>query len=158
MTKEALIRSAVVTITDEGRKSQRGASIKTLEIRFSTGYLFRWEWAFEKDLVPEAIAYRVNNAAIMAYEELHKHCAEAPCSTCFNRIIELLNSPKFLYARFRPSALGDSYNIYHRDEESPTGVSLMGSCAAYVVPKVEKIFGKNYTCLSPTEDRRSGKF
>ena len=57
MTKQDLIKTAKVTLTDKGQRSMKGAIIKTMVIEFETGYRFEWDWAYEKDCTPERIAY-----------------------------------------------------------------------------------------------------
>ena len=153
MTKQELIKTAKVTLTDKGRRSRKGEVIKTMIIEFETGYRFEWDWAFKKDWTHDSIAYRTEVAASNAYSELHKNCSGTPCADCMQKIYYAVNNPKFKYARFQLSGLGNYYNLYHKDDSSPTGVSLVGSCSEKIWEKVSRETGNSHNYLSPTENK-----
>jgi hypothetical protein len=157
MEKKDLIQTAKVTITDKGLRSNKGSVISTMVIEFETGYRFEWDWAYEKDCTPERIAYHIENGAINAFQELHKNCSESPCKACMQKVCNAINSTNFKYARFTPSELGNYYNIYHNDNTSPTGVSLVSGCSEKIWEQVSKETRNSHNYLSPTENKMSAR-
>jgi len=157
MTKQDLIKTAKVTLTDKGQRSMKGAIIKTMVIEFETGYRFEWDWAYEKDCTPERIAYHTENAAYNAYVEIHKNCSKTPCKECMQKIYDAISSPNFKYARFIESGLGNYYNLYHKDDTSPTGVSLVGGCSEKIWEQVSKETGNSHNYYSPTENKMTAR-
>lgn len=80
-----------------------------------------------------------------AFEELKKSAV-----TVFDKI----SHTNFLYARLQNSAYGNYYNLYWKDDTSPTGVSLVGVCSEEEWELISKETNNSHNYLSQTEGRR----
>jgi len=157
MTKQDLIRTAKVTLTDRGERTIKGDVVKTMIIEFETGYRSEWCWTVEEDCTPDLISYRIGVDAANAYAELHKNCAKTPCEDCMQEITDAIKSSDFAYARFKSSGLGNYYSIYHRNDDSPTGVKLASSCSEETWEKVSSETKNAHNYFSPTESKMTAR-
>ena len=66
---------------------------------------------------------------------------------------EKIAHPNFKYSRFQNSGLGNYYNIYWKNNQSPTGVELVGGCDEKEWETISKETGNQNNYLSPTENK-----
>jgi len=109
-------------------------------VTFETGSVVRWNLtdAREEFSAIESIKLNIDDlqsARKKAFEE-------------YNRVYEVISSDKFAYSRAK-----DGYcNLYGRDSESPTGISLLSGCTSYkLADTISQLLGKSGS-LSPTEN------
>jgi hypothetical protein len=64
---------------------------------------------------------------------------------------QIISHKDFAYARFISSSLGNYYSLYLRDEYSPTGRSLAGSCNESVWEELSVRYNQQNNYLAPGE-------
>ena len=123
----------------EGR--QVAKALYLVDKNRTEGYLFR----------TGSIRYRMEELVESAKD--HKRRTERLEYVRSLSASELIGHENFAYARFKPSGLGNYYQLYWRSPESPTGVESVGGVTEAEWEKISKALGKSHCYLSPTEGR-----
>lgn len=146
--KNAYELQVVKSTVTKHRKGENSTfnSTTSKEFFFMAKFVFNTGSVVEFMMVEPRVEYANIPTMELSYSDTDK--ARNLAYEEYKRVFDMINSDGFLYSRSK----GSYCNLYGKDENSPTGVNLLGGCSSFeLADNIATLLNKG-TSLSPTEN------